>query len=157
MYHKPDGISLQTANKVLVTFTFTRHPFERFVSAYFQLQKRNFLRKKHCNFQKGMPDQLLKFAKLVINTILEDLNTKDFMSRYTRPNDCYFLNPLHFIPQYVTCPYCDMDFDLVGKLEDMENDTAFLAQHLGLKVKSVIYVYTYISIKSITWYFTFIY
>ena len=35
----------------------------------------------------------------------------------------------------------------MGKLEDMENDTAFLAQHLGLKVKSVIYDYTYISIS----------
>ena len=100
----------------------------------------------------------MKFAKLVIKVISEDLKTEDFMSRYTRPtNACYFLNPLHFIPQYITCPYCQLEFDLVGKLDDMESDTAFLAQHLGIKVKSVIYVYTYISIKSITWYFTFIY
>ena len=34
MYHKPKDITLQHANKMLVTFAFTRHPFNRLVSSY---------------------------------------------------------------------------------------------------------------------------
>ena len=146
IYHKPDGISLEEANKVLVTFAFTRHPFERLMSSYFELQKTfnyNLPQFKYCNFTIGMPDQPMKYANYVINVILADLKTQDFMSRYTRPNNCYYQNPTHFIPQFVTCPYCQLKFDLVGRLEDMEADTAFLAKHLGLKVQSVIYLHLF--------------
>ena len=146
MYNKPEGISLETANKVLVTFAFTRHPFERLVSAYFEMQKQRSLLKKQCNFEEGMPDKPMQFAKFVINVLLEDLKTDDYMSRYTRTKTCYFLNPVHFIPQSVTCPYCQLKFDLVGKLEDMKSDTAFLAQHLGLEVEISLHLSHYIII-----------
>ena len=144
IYNKPDGISLEAANKVLVTFAFTRHPFERLVSAYFEMQK--LYLKEHCNYPKGMPDEPIKFAKFVINVTLEDLKTEDYMSRYTRANACYFLNPLHFIPQSATCPYCQLKFDFVGKLENMKSDTAFLAQHLGIQVEISLHVSQYIII-----------
>ena len=112
IFHKPDGISLQRANKLLVTFAFSRHPFERLVSAYYN------------HFQGRYPN-ISVFARYAIKMILDRLKVG------RRPND-------HLIPQYATCPYCQLDFDLVGKLENMEEDTAFLARHLNLTVKSEI-------------------
>ena len=135
MYNKPDGMSLQTANKKLVTFAFTRHPFQRLVSAY----NRNFVQRMGWFAGSSGP---MKFAKYVIENIL-----KDHIIYGARPNDHSDQHQmtLHFIPQYVTCPHCQLEFDLVGKLENLESDTAFLAQHLGLKVKRVLYNNIYLN------------
>ena len=115
IYVKPNGISMQMANKMLVTFAFTRHPFKRLVSAY------------NDKFKHRMSHQPTKFAKLVI---------KEILSNRIKPNN-------HYRPQYLACPYCQLDFDLVGNLEDMKNHTAFIARHLGLKVKGVLYAVSY--------------
>ena len=79
----------------------------------------------------------MEFAKIVIKVILETLNGTGPPLLESR----YIPHPLHYIPQYLACPYCQLEFDLVGRLEDMESDTAFLAKSLRLKVKSVINAY----------------
>ena len=112
---------------MLVTFAFTRHPFERLVSAYHHPANQ---------WSHGYTEPM-EFAKIVIKVILETLNGTGPPLLESR----YIPHPLHYIPQYLACPYCQLEFDLVGRLEDMESDTAFLAQHLGLKVKSVINAY----------------
>ena len=134
MYNKPDGVSLQSANKELVTFAFTRHPFQRLVSGY----NANFVHHRESFTGSSGPT---KFAKYVIKNILE------YHRRYgpdTKHHKGYDPYTLHFMPQYLACPHCQLEFDLVGKLEDMEGDTAFLAQHLGLRVK-VYYMFTFIA------------
>ena len=83
-----------------------------------------------------------KFANYVIRNILK------YHRRYgpdSTHHKGYESDTHHFIPQYLACPHCKLKFDLVGKLEDMERHTAFLAQHLGLTVKSY-YMFTFISI-----------
>ena len=126
MYNKPDGVSLEIANKELVTFAFTRHPFQRLVSGY----NANFV--NSLGWFKGSSGPT-KFANYVIRNILK------YHRRYgpdSTRHKGYKSVTHHFIPQYLACPHCKLKFDLVGKLEDMERHTAFLAQHLGLTVKS---------------------
>ena len=121
IYNLPNGISLQVANEMLVTFAFTRHPFRRLVSAYYS------------KFHRRMSRKPANFARYVIREILEHLENGTISNR-------------HFMPQYLTCPYCQLQFDLVGQLEDMETDTEFLTRHLGLKVKYVTYYLYFYSI-----------
>ena len=128
MYHKPDGISLEMANQMLVTFAFTRHPFKRLSSAYYS------------KFQGKMSHQPMKFAEFVVKEISERLDNNSIWKQEIITGNA------HYDPQYVVCPYCQLQFDLVGQLEDMETDTAFLARHLGLKVKYVIYYLDFCSI-----------
>ena len=56
-YHRPKSIGVKQANKMLVTFAFTRHPFNRFVSAYncFFLHKCAIINKRYIqhNFKHG--------------------------------------------------------------------------------------------------------
>ena len=141
MYNKPDGVSLEIANKELVTFAFTRHPFQRLVSAY----TANCVNRTEC-VQRGIfngSSGPMKFAEYAIENILE------YHMKYgpdPKSHSGYSYFTLHFIPQYLACPYCQLEFDLVGKLEDMERHAAFLAEHLGLKV-IVYYMRTFISIQ----------
>ena len=64
MCHIPNGITLQTANKMLITFASIKHPVGRLVSAYYR------------NFRKRMFDEPMMFVKLVIKAILEDQKSK---------------------------------------------------------------------------------
>ena len=143
MYNKPDGMSLQTANKKLVTFAFTGHPFQRLVSAY----NANCVNRTTC-VQLGIfngSSGPMKFAEYAIKNILE------YHMKYgpdSKRHKGYNFFTLHFIPQYLACPHCQLEFDLVGKLEDMERHTAFLAQHLGLRV-IVYYMLTFLYISCI--------
>ena len=131
IYQKPDGISLERANQMLVMFAFTRHPFKKLSSCYYS------------KFQQRMSYQPMKFAELVIEEISERLdNNRIWKQKITTGNGQY-------IPQCVLCPYCQLQFDLVGQLEDMETDTAFFARHLGLKVKYLIYYLYFGSISNL--------
>ena len=41
-------------------------------------------------------------------------------------------NVLHFRPYLPVCFYCDIDFDVIGKLEDFEEDVAYIAIKLNV-------------------------
>ena len=111
IYNKPYGISSQLANQMLVTFAFTRNPFSRLVSCY------------HSKYQKWVFHKPKQFAKFVIQSI-SDASATDG----------------HYRPQYTQCPFCEFEFDLVGRIEDMESHTAFLAELLDLQV-TVLHVF----------------
>ena len=56
IYHKPEHVSLKQANDMLVTFAFTRHPFNRLVSSYHD----KMLPGKHGQERRGVSDSLIK-------------------------------------------------------------------------------------------------
>ena len=45
----------------------------------------------------------------------------------------YSLND-HLRPQWTLCPFCDLHFDVIGHLEDYEEDSAFIFNSMGIKV-----------------------
>ena len=45
----------------------------------------------------------------------------------------YSLND-HLRPQWTLCPFCDLHFDVIGHLEDYEEDTAFIFNSMDIKV-----------------------
>jgi hypothetical protein len=45
----------------------------------------------------------------------------------------------HWRPQWTFCPYCSLDFDLIGRLEDFQSEFEFLVKKLGLKVSLSIF------------------
>ena len=43
----------------------------------------------------------------------------------------------HFSEQCYQCPFCSMDFDLIGNMDDMSQHLDFLAKTLGIKVRGI--------------------
>ena len=49
---------------------------------------------------------------------------------------------LHFRPQYLLCPFCQMDFDIVAKVETYAADTEDIIHTLRLQVLSLTVIFT---------------
>ncbi len=43
---------------------------------------------------------------------------------------------VHFAPQAYSCPFCALDFDIIGDLDNFENDLKFVAGELNFTVSS---------------------
>ena len=41
---------------------------------------------------------------------------------------------IHFRPQWFSCPFCALDFDIIGSHEEFESDFDFFVSEFGLKV-----------------------
>ena len=41
----------------------------------------------------------------------------------------------HFRPQWSLCPFCLIEFDVLGKIEDFEEDSAYIMDALGVRVR----------------------
>ena len=44
---------------------------------------------------------------------------------------------VHFVPQWSLCPFCTIDFDFVGKVEDFEAESNYVIQRLKLGVNNI--------------------
>ena len=111
IYNKPKEISLKESNAQLYTFAFMRDPFKRLVSAYYYLSKKRKFKEK------------LLTPKIFVKYLLEEV----------RKHGPLFLNS-HLRPQYAACPFCSLNFDYIGELEDMDIHVTYLAEHLGFPV-----------------------
>ena len=40
----------------------------------------------------------------------------------------------HFRPQWALCPFCLIDFNILGKIEDFEEDSAYIMDALRVRV-----------------------
>ena len=43
---------------------------------------------------------------------------------------------IHFRPQWFSCPFCALEFDMIGSSEDFESDFDFFVKEHGLKVST---------------------
>ena len=43
-----------------------------------------------------------------------------------------FLSDIHFVPQAYSCPFCSLDFDIIGDFNNFEEDLKFLAKELNI-------------------------
>ena len=41
---------------------------------------------------------------------------------------------IHFRPQWFSCPFCAMDFDMIGSAEEFEEDFEFFIREFNLQV-----------------------
>jgi len=120
LYHLPEGVKVSNARKALVTFAFVRHPFERLVSM--------------CSdkFRRKTPKECVK---VVIATI----KGEHWLYKPTDGNiggQCY------------QCPFCSMDFDLIGKMDQMDQHTDFLAKMLGIEVGADYSIVCFVSVNT---------
>ena len=119
------GVSLESALSSSLVFTIVRHPFERLVSAYrdkFELAK--------------------KYSYIYSHYANKVLNTTSAGSRTRRPSFSDFVNYLlrtpvaqyndHWVPMWLHCHLCQIEYDVIAKMETITEDTDFIATRSGL-------------------------
>lgn len=109
----PSAIQSFASKRNLLSFSFVRHPFDRLVSAYTD---------KVLDAAKGyaIPGLRGKTFPEFVDYVLENFEVKR----------CD-LNPfcaidVHWRPQYMRCLYCDIPYDVVGKVETFTEDVRFI-------------------------------
>ena len=109
---------LASAISTSLVFTIVRHPFERLVSAYrdkFELAKKYAYIYSHYTPRMGVHGRPT-FSQFV------DYLLREEVSEY---ND-------HWVPYWLHCHVCEMEYDVIGKMETLEEDMNFIAETSGL-------------------------
>ena len=79
---------------------------------------------------------MFKYRKLIPKNIKDYPTPKTFVTYLldeVKQRGPLSLDP-HFRPQYVSCPFCSMNFDYIGEIEDMDIHVEYLSDLLGLPV-----------------------
>ena len=133
-------MSPKQANGMLVTFAFTRHPFNRLVSSYHN----KMLPGKNGHENMGVSEDLIKLrSKLMFHyrnlnpNNSSELPTPVMFVTYlldTVKEHCPLELDRHWRPQYCLCPFCSMDFDYIGEIQDMDTHVEYLSNLLEFPV-----------------------
>ncbi len=129
----------------LVTAVFVRNPFERFVSAYYNKMVAKAISGQRFE-QRWMIDYVLKNYRNSTDTkIRKRIPTPAEFVRFA--NEHFFdvrgypVDGLdrHFRPFWSSCPFCRIDFDIIGKLdrESVIADRDAFLEAIGVEDKDV--------------------
>ena len=126
------GVELKTALRNSLVFTIVRHPFERLVSAY---RDKFELAKKYAYIYNHYAAQILN---ITINK--SKINSRGHHIR--RPTFSEFVEYLlrtpvdqyndHWVPYWLHCHICDIEYDVIGKMETINEDIDFITEQSGL-------------------------
>ena len=125
----------------ILSFSFVRHPFERLVSAYVsKIKDTNRMLKmndKHISEWFKKEKSFSSFVNLVLyeyrrscypnNTQISRINTK-----WSNENCKFRINP-HWRPFTFKCNYCDINYDVIGRMETWNEDLNYIIQKAGLQ------------------------
>ena len=119
----PTSSVLPIAISTSLVFTIVRHPFERLVSAYrdkFQLARKSAYVYSH--YSPKMGGQGRPSFRQFVDYLLEEP-----VEQY---ND-------HWVPYWLHCHLCQMEYDVIGKMETLEEDMAFIGEKSGLATTNI--------------------
>jgi len=123
---------LETAISNSLVFTIVRHPFERLVSAYrdkFELAKKYaYVYSHYANkiLSLASPLQVKKTRRPTFSEFVDYL-LKVPVQQY---ND-------HWVPYWLHCHVCEMEYDIIGKMETIAEDMDFIAEESGLAAANI--------------------
>lgn len=125
------------AKESLLSFVFVREPFARIVSAYNDKMVRDW--SKPVFDLRWMRDEIMeKYRK---NAGPKAAPTPEEFVRYivdkSKEVGPYYLDN-HIKPIWASCPFCSVDFDVIGKLEEFDKDSLFIHANMNLIVSCFI-------------------
>ena len=116
----------------IFTFTFVRHPFERLISAY-KNKGQNYKKMKEYGFGKWY----LKgptFPSFVDEVVLKEYRRSDCYKKYYKTcNENKYKFNYHWSPLSSRCSYCDITYNVVGRMESFDEDVEYIFQKTVLK------------------------
>ena len=129
-----------TSNKI-ITASFVRHPFERLVSAYNDKFGGNHIKGLFTGikfYQKWFENDksFSRFVNLVLYEYRRSCYPDNTIASriHIRFNDaCEDKINEHWRPYLSKCSYCDVNYDLIGRMETWNDDLNYIIQKRGLE------------------------
>ena len=129
---RSQGVELKTALRNSLVYTFVRHPFERLVSAYrdkFELAPKfayifNHFAAKILNMTIPAP------IKTGGHRVIRRPTFSEFVDYLLRTPVDQFND--HWVPYYLHCHLCEIEYDVIGKMETFKDDSDFITEESGL-------------------------
>ena len=135
----PYSINNFLSSNQILSFSFVRHPFERLVSAYndkFEIQRYRFLKKYEWWFRKKEVS-FSSFVDLVLYQYRTSCYPNSTPASRIRTNlaneNCEYKVNIHWRPFAFKCSYCDINYDLIGRMETWNDDINYIIRKRGLE------------------------
>ncbi|KAK3610208.1 hypothetical protein CHS0354_038848 [Potamilus streckersoni] len=120
---------LETYNKII----FVREPMERLLSAYI-----NKFTENETEFYENYGRKIIKHYRVSPNVKSiekgHDVKFEEFL-RYITDKSVWGNNHEHWIQYERLCHPCHVQYDVIGKMESIDEDTDYLLQYLGASSK----------------------
>jgi len=129
--------SFLDARDDLLSFVFVREPFERLVSSYYDKMDRDW--SKPVYDLRWMRDEIIhKIRHLDPKLHKAEKPTPEEFIKYiikTAKSIGPYALDNHIKPIWASCPFCSVEFDIVGHLEEFNKDSAFIHVNMDLMDK----------------------
>ena len=131
-------VSLEEANRNLLLLAFIRHPFSRLASAYLEKFVHEWEIKKEGMEYKWLRDRILVNYRLSGDfeyplPYPTPLELAQFIIDESKRIGIEYLD-IHFRPQWFSCPFCALEFDMIGSQEEFDEDFGFFVNQFKFTV-----------------------
>eukprot|EP00092_Neocalanus_flemingeri_P001473 GFUD01001571.1.p1 GENE.GFUD01001571.1~~GFUD01001571.1.p1 ORF type:complete len:397 (+),score=102.82 GFUD01001571.1:352-1542(+) len=123
---------LDTSISNSLVFTIVRHPFERLVSAY---RDKFELAKKYAYVYSMYTSKILSLASPLEVRHTRRPTFSEFVDYLLRVPVVQFND--HWVPYWLHCHVCEMEYDIIGKMETIAEDMDFIAEESGLAAANI--------------------
>ena len=118
-----------------LSVSFVRNPFERLVSAYNDKIRERWIKKK--GYQKWFENDtsFSSFVSLVLHQHQTSCNPSkpQITSSKSSNNNCESKINLHWRPFVIRCSYCDINYDMIGRMETWNDDFNYIIRKRKLE------------------------
>ena len=135
MYRLKNGSSIEAANAELLSFVFVRDPISRIISSYYDKMYRDW----------NKPQFDLTWMR---NEIIANYRNVDPKSTGDAPTPSEFVRYIldsakkygphnldnHIKPLWASCPFCAIDFDIIGRIESRVKEATLISKRLNFPV-----------------------
>ena len=133
-----NGSSIREANSKLLSFVFVRDPISRIISAYYDKMYRDWS-KPQFDLTWMRNEIIANYRKIDQNSTNEIPTPTEFVQYILDSAQKYGAHNLdnHIKPIWASCPFCAIDFDVIGKIETRMEDATFISKSLHFPVRNI--------------------
>jgi len=124
--------NLETSLSNSLVFTIVRHPFERLVSAY---RDKFELAKKYAYIYSHYANKILSLSSPLEVKKMRRPTFSEFVNYLLREPVHKFND--HWVPYWLHCHVCELEYDIIGKMETIGEDMEFIAEESGLAAANI--------------------
>ena len=144
-WFKLKGKNIVNAHQELLSFVFVRDPISRIISSYYDKMFGDW-KKPHFDLNWMRKEIIHKYRHIDPMSTDEAPTPSEFVQYILDSADTlgsHHLDP-HIRPIWASCPFCTIDFDIIGHLEDRDSDALFIANKLKFGVRQTNTYQTYL-------------